>query len=149
MILTWATMEERFLQEQLTHQHNSKLLRNVAVNDIRRIEHIPLDLILDDHDDANLRPITEDIENGEITLVMSSSSKVLCQGRSLQEHLQVLRRKKSRVNNRKMPSTKDIAKQLYCFGTFETDHHLSECDDALQNVTGIKRVVDANTLQPS
>lgn len=39
-ILKWVGMEERFLQEQLTHRHNPEILRNLAVNDIRRINNI-------------------------------------------------------------------------------------------------------------
>lgn len=41
----------------------------MAFHNIRRIDYLHLDPVLDDHNDGNLGVVTDDNENGEVTLL--------------------------------------------------------------------------------
>lgn len=62
-------MEEWFFQEQLSHRHNPKFLRKVAIQDIRRADHLHSGPVPNDYNDANLGAVTDNDENGDVTLV--------------------------------------------------------------------------------
>lgn len=69
MIPTWATMEEGFLREQETYRHSSEFLKNVAGNEIGRIDQIPWNPIPNDQNGTNLGALMDEDENGEVFLV--------------------------------------------------------------------------------
>lgn len=62
-------MEERFVQEQVTHRHNLEFLVNVIANEIGRIEHIPLNTVPNDQNNVNSGAIMDYDENEEVTLI--------------------------------------------------------------------------------
>lgn len=62
-------MEECFLREQPTYQHNPEFLRNVAANEIERVDPIPWNPVPNDQHDANLGAVTDNDENREVFLV--------------------------------------------------------------------------------
>lgn len=60
---------ELLLKEQSTYWHKPEFLRNNTTNEIGRIDPIPWNPVLDDQNDANLRAVTDEDENGEVFLV--------------------------------------------------------------------------------
>lgn len=62
-------MEEQFLKEQSTYRYNPESMRNVAKNEIGRINYIPWNPVPNNQNGINLGAVIDDHENEEVFLV--------------------------------------------------------------------------------